>query len=212
MTKQDYTHITMVVDRSGSMSQIRMDAQGGVNTFITEQKAQPGECSFQLVEFDTVHDNVFGPGPLADAPSYHLHPRGGTAMLDAIGFAIVKTGQYLKDKPEAERPANVVFVIVTDGEENSSIEYTTEMIKDMVDRQTNEYGWVFDFLSAGKDAVLTARSMGVSNSMAFVGASGQSMSSVYGNTSSNVSTLRSTGNYAGGNRSVDSEGNLSTSV
>jgi len=114
------TDITLVVDRSGSMEAIRADAEGGVNTFLTDQAAQPGEALVTLVQFDTHYEFVHRGVPVKQVPRYQLVPRGGTALLDAVGRAINETGERLSKMAEADRPGLVVFVVMTDGEENSS--------------------------------------------------------------------------------------------
>ena len=160
---QNYTHITMVVDRSGSMTAIKDDAEGGVNQFIEDQAGAPGRCTLTLTEFDDKYEPVYkavDPG-IAVPNAYKLVPRGRTAMNDAIGKAIVETGEYLKHKPEDERPGLVVFVIVTDGQENSSKEYTGEQIKQMIKKQEDEFSWNFTFLAANIDAFAAGEGLGV---------------------------------------------------
>lgn len=88
MTNPNYTHITMIVDRSGSMQSIRDASEDGVNEFINANKAAPGECTLLLREFDDRHSTVYGAGPIADFTTYRLDPRGMTAMLDAIVLAV----------------------------------------------------------------------------------------------------------------------------
>jgi hypothetical protein len=84
-----------------------------------------------------------------------------TALLDAVGRAIAETGERLAAMPEPDRPGLVVFVIVTDGQENSSKEYTKPQIKEMVERQQNIYKWQFTFLGANQDAFAEAHGMGI---------------------------------------------------
>ena len=118
--KTDLTDITLVVDRSGSMQDIRSDAEGGVNAFIENQAKEPGEALLTLVQFDTEFEFLHTGVPIKDVPRYSLVPRGSTALLDAVGRAINETGERISKLAEAERPALVVFVVMTDGLENSS--------------------------------------------------------------------------------------------
>lgn len=158
----DLTDLTVVVDRSGSMSRTKNDAQGGINEFIRKQKELPGDCLFSLVQFDTTYEFVHKAKPLKDvAEDYKLVPRGGTALLDAVGRAIVETGERLKGIDESQRPGLVVFVIVTDGEENSSREFQLDKIKELIETQKNVYKWQFTFLGANQDAFAQGAAMGI---------------------------------------------------
>src|SRR4051812_13792867 len=131
----DLTDLTLVIDRSGSMESIREDAQGGVNAFIREQAGQPGNAVLTLVQFDTEYEFVHQSVPISSVPAFELEPRGSTALLDAVGRAINETGARLTRLPAADRPGLVIFVIVTDGQENSSHEFTKTQIKDKIMHQ-----------------------------------------------------------------------------
>ena len=159
--RDDLTDITLVIDRSGSMESIRSDAEGGVNAFITEQANQPGECRITLVQFDTEYEFLQQGVSAAECPPYKLVPRGGTALLDAVGRAINETGARLAAMQEAERPGLVVFVITTDGEENSSKEFTREQVKKMIAHQQDAFKWQFTFLAANAEAFSEAGGMGI---------------------------------------------------
>ncbi len=87
--------MTVVLDRSGSMQICREAAEGGLNTFIEEQKKQPGETLFSLVQFDTEYEFVHKGTPIKEVSPFQLVPRGMTALLDAVGRAIVETGERL---------------------------------------------------------------------------------------------------------------------
>lgn len=159
--RSDLSDVTVVLDRSGSMMTCKEDAEGGVNAFIEEQKKAEGECLFTLVQFDDRYEFVHKGVPIGDIQKYELHPRGSTALLDAIGRAITETGERLSAMDEADRPGLVVFVIVTDGGENASNEFTRAAIKEMIERQQNEYSWKFTFLGANQDAFGEAASLGI---------------------------------------------------
>lgn len=159
--RKDFTDITLVVDRSGSMEAIRQDAMGGVNRFILDQAEKPGEAVLTLVQFDTEYEFVHRATPIKSVPQYVLTPRGGTALLDAVGRAINETGERLAALPEAQRPGLVVFVVMTDGEENSSKEFSNSQIKDKISHQQDKYGWQFVFLGANQDAFAEAGAMGM---------------------------------------------------
>lgn len=144
------------------MEPIRKDAAGGVNSFIRQQAKEPGEALLTLVQFDTEYEFLHKGVPIKNVPDYDLVPRGATALLDAVGRAINETGERLAKMAEADRPGLVIFVVTTDGHENSSKEFDKSQIKTMIERQQNDYDWHFTFLGASQDAFSEARSMGIS--------------------------------------------------
>jgi uncharacterized protein YegL len=101
--------------------------------------------------------------PLTDKEYY---ARGGTALLDAIGGAIHHIGNVHKYARDEDRPEKTIFVITTDGYENSSRKYSAEHVKQMIERQKQKYGWEFIFLGANIDAIETARNFGIDESRA----------------------------------------------
>lgn len=162
------TEIVVVMDRSGSMQEVRDDAIGGFNTFLEDQLTCEGEAKLTLIQFSTDYDIVCNGVPLQDVKPLTpetYRPRGWTAMLDAIIRAIDEVGERLHSTSEDERPDKVIFVILTDGEENSSKEYPRpggyQVCKDKVTLQTDVYQWDFIFLSANQDAVLAGGAIGV---------------------------------------------------
>ena len=155
---KDATHITIVMDRTGSMAEVRDDAEGAVNHFLTEQKAIPGDCWLYLVDFDSdqpqrvVHD-----GPIAEMGTYRLEPRNSTPLIYAVGKAIDNTGERLAAIPEDERPDKIIFVIQTDGQENYSHHmrehpYTWEHVREMIKTQQEQFNWQILFLGMGPDS------------------------------------------------------------
>jgi Mg-chelatase subunit ChlD len=166
--KNDYTHITMILDRSGSMQSVRSDIIGGFNQLIAEQQAIAGQCTVTLVQFDSQDPyeilRDFAPVkdilPLGD----EYRPRGNTPLYDAVGRGIVNTGERLGNLPEHERPAKVVFVILTDGLENASKEYDAAKVAAMTKEQTEKYGWQFVYLGANQDALKEGTKFGVAKS------------------------------------------------
>lgn len=150
MTNPDYTHLVLVVDRSGSMSSVQEEAQSGLTALLKEQFALPGRLTVTLAQFDTDFDTVVR---MSDQPfEYVLEPRGMTALLDAVGMEIHRTGEDLGALPEHDRPSKVLFVVVTDGEENSSHEFTLERVREMVEHQRDVYSWAFQFIGADASA------------------------------------------------------------
>lgn len=171
MTDSDYAHVVVLADRSGSMgyhtegfSTRATDATSGVHEFVKTQREHPGRTTFTLVEFNHRQAVVEDFGTGSQSLAWECVPTGSTALQDALADTIVKTGQRLKDMPEGERPGRVFVVVVTDGEENASQRYAgregTGRLREMVQHQTDAYGWSFTFLSAGLDAFLTGVSYG----------------------------------------------------
>jgi hypothetical protein len=157
----DLTDIVVVLDRSGSMQACKGDAEGGLNSFVEDQKKRPGRANFTLVQFDTEYEFVHRGVPISQVPPFTLVPRGWTALLDAVGRAIIETGDRLAKTPEAQRPGLVALVIITDGLENSSKEFDKEQIKQLIQHQTEVYKWQFTFLGANQDAFAAAGGIGI---------------------------------------------------
>lgn len=196
MVNPNKTHITVVLDRSGSMQDIAKDTVGGYNTFVEKQKTNPGETTVTLVRFDHEYVVDYANCPVAQVPELTVEkfePRGWTALLDAMGRAIDDLGAQLRSLPENERPGQVVFVVITDGAENSSKNYNNLMIRKMIERQTNQYNWQFIYLGANQDAIATATTYGISaNKTMNFHATGQSVNAMFAATASNVSSYAST--------------------
>jgi uncharacterized protein YegL len=159
------TEIVLIVDRSGSMSSIRADVEGGLNTFIEKQKELPGECKVTYVRFDTETETVFENTDIKTVGKVTIDPRGSTALLDALGQTINKVGQRLANIPESERPEQILVYLCSDGEENASHEYTHAQVKEMIEHQQSKYNWKFTFLGcANFNAVSQGASFGVASS------------------------------------------------
>jgi hypothetical protein len=171
MTRADYTHISLLLDRSGSMAAVADDTIGGFNEFVAQQQKQPGDCTLTLVQFDSgdpqevVHDRI----ALQAVPPLTrntFQPRGGTPLLDAMGQLIDRTGAGLAAIPEPDRPGRVIVVILTDGHENASTGFTRDQIFAMIRHQQDVYAWQFIFLGANQDAIEEARALGIARDKA----------------------------------------------
>ena len=161
MTNADLTLIAVLVDRSGSMAQWREDMQGGLNAFVESQASEPGDAEITLAQFDTKYELVWPLGRINDVPGYTLMPRGCTALLDAMGRFITEVGEELAKRDEADRPGKVIVCIVTAGLENSSVDWTRDRVKALVEQQCSQWHWEFVFLGADMDAVQEGASVGV---------------------------------------------------
>jgi uncharacterized protein YegL len=158
---KDLTEVVLLVDRSGSMVKTKSDAEGGIQSFITEQGKAPGSCRFTLIEFNTNVNKVYDRVDVRSDLRYTLVPQGNTALLDALGYSIDGLGDQLARTKEENRPGLVVFVVVTDGEENSSRRYSRHQIKTMIEHQQSVYSWKFLFLGANQDAIASGQSIGI---------------------------------------------------
>lgn len=161
MPNLNKSEIIIILDRSGSMRSICADMEGGFATFIAEQRAAPGEAVVSVYQFDDKFDTCFEERPIAQVTGLGLVPRGVTALLDAVGKAIVLVGERLAKKPEAERPGAVVVLVITDGMENSSSEYSRAQIAEMVKHQTEAYRWQFVYLGADASTFDEAGAIGM---------------------------------------------------
>lgn len=162
--KNNLTELVFILDKSGSMAGLERDTIGGFNAMLERQKAQAGECRITTVLFDNryelLHDrtDIRAVRPIT-AKEYHVG--GSTALLDAVGKTIHKIATAQKNTAEPFRAEKVLFVIITDGEENASHEYFAAEIKEKIQRQKSRYGWEFIFLGANIDAVETAVRFGI---------------------------------------------------
>jgi Mg-chelatase subunit ChlD len=157
----EYSEVVCIIDRSGSMISIRQDAIGGFNTFLDEQRKGEGRTALTLVQFDNKYEVMYESTPIdevEDLTDKTFKPRGTTALLDAIGRTIKDTIARLGGSHD--RPRSVVFAIVTDGQENSSVEYNRDQIKELIQGQ-EAAGWHFFFLAANQDAFAEATAMGI---------------------------------------------------
>lgn len=158
------TELVFILDKSGSMAGLESDTIGGFNAMLQKQKALPGECRITTVLFDNryelLHDriDIRAVSPMTEK-EYRVG--GSTALLDAIGRTIHKLVSVQRNTAEEYRAENVMFVIITDGAENASREYSVQKVRAMIEHEKENYGWEFLFLGANMDAVETAGWFGI---------------------------------------------------
>ena len=162
--KNNITELVFIIDRSGSMSGFESDTIGGFNAMIEKQKSGDGKVFVSTILFDNysevIHDRV-NISKIKPMTRDDYQVRGCTALLDAIGGAIHHIGNIHKYARRRDVPKHTVFVITTDGMENASRHFSSDVIKHMIKHQTEKYGWEFIFLAANIDAVETAENIGI---------------------------------------------------
>jgi uncharacterized protein YegL len=160
--KADHTEIVFILDRSGSMESMRAEAVAGFNAFVAKQQAETGTANLSLVLFDHEYTPVFASLPLADVqplvPTAY-EPRGMTALLDAIGRTTNELGARLSAMPEEDRPDTVIVVVLTDGLENASQNFSFEQVGAMIKHQEDVYSWQYIFLGASLQSLKEAKRM-----------------------------------------------------
>lgn len=158
------TELVFILDRSGSMSGLEGDTIGGFNSLIEKQKKQDGECFVTTVLFDneleTIHDReeLSEIKPMTEDDYTVL---GCTALIDAIGSTIEHIERIHKYARAEDVPEHTMFVIMTDGMENSSRKYSSKKVKKMIERRKEADSWEFLFIGANIDAVETAADFGI---------------------------------------------------
>lgn len=171
---------------------------GGFNAFIEAQKLEKiGECKVTLFQFDTcppIPEKVYEAIDLDSVEKLTREtfvPRSGTPLYDAVAMAIKQTGERFAAMEEDERPEKVLMVVITDGEENSSHEWTSEQVKQMIEHQTDVYDWNFVYIGANQDAWEVGGGMGVASasSLGYV-ASGEGSTKMWDSLTKGVTKYR----------------------
>lgn len=186
------TLISVLLDRSGSMEAIRDAAIEGFNKFVNQQRdaKDVGKAWVTLVQFDTLYEPNFVGEVIENVPPLTREsyvPRGSTALLDSLSRAIGDTEKWLVQNPGWK--GNVLFLVVSDGEENSSRETTLGAVARQIAAKEQE-GWTFVYIGAHLDAYGEAQRLGVSafNTM-------QTPATAGGMTAAWSTTANATANY-----------------
>lgn len=168
MSDNDVTELVFILDRSGSMDSLAEDTIGGYNSLLKKQKELPGKAMVTTVLFDDQYEVLHNGEdlnkvePLTSATYY---ARGCTALLDAVGRTLMDVDAKYKGLADFMKPSKTMVVIITDGMENSSREYTYEKVKKMISAR-REIGWEFVFLGANIDAEAVAENIGIDRNRA----------------------------------------------
>lgn len=163
--KNNYTDISILLDRSVSMQGMTDETIIGVNKFIDSNKELPGECTVTLVQFADYSQITYSARKIQEVvpltnESYRADGYS-TALVDSMTDLINATGERLSDMPEDQRPDKVIFVTLTDGQENSSSRYTRASLRTKVVHQNKHYNWQFIYLGANQDAIAEAATYGI---------------------------------------------------
>ena len=163
--RKGLTEVVFILDRSGSMSGLEADTIGGFNSLIEKQKKEDGEAYISTVLFSDNSEVLYDRVPVAKVEPMNntqYYVRGCTALLDAIGGAIHHISNVHKYAREEDRPEKTLFIITTDGMENSSRVYDYKKVKEMVEKEKEKNGWEFLFLGANIEAIDVAVRFGIS--------------------------------------------------
>lgn len=162
--KKNLTEVAFILDKSGSMVGLEKSTIDGYNQFLESQRKTDGDVTVSTIlfnhEYHILHDRVSikDVKPLTEAD---YQADGWTALYDSMGRTIDHIGKVLSETKEEERPSKVIIVTITDGMENSSVDYSHPMIKKMIEHQKNVYDWTFIFLGANFDAEAFAESISI---------------------------------------------------
>ena len=186
----DRTEFVVLLDRSGSMNTGRDDHQGGLRSFIRDQRRLVGDTRLTLVMFDD-HDPceiVLDDAPLhtVEEEKIELIPRGCTPLLDAVG----RTISHVEERQRRFKPDMTIMMIITDGMENASKEWKKQTIKELITQKETE-GWKVLYLGANVDEFAEGGGMGVSPSTSMgYAATPQGIAATYTSMSSGVACAR----------------------
>jgi len=182
------------------MSKIEDDTIGGFNSFLEDQRKEPGSATVSLYEFNTNVELVYLSYPIEDAPELTEEtytPSGRTALHDAIYRAVKETAEHISERDVSELPDNVIVVVLTDGKENAS-ETHQERVREQVETRREEDGWEFLFIGANQEAALTASEMGMDADRSLnMAHSGEGTRAAYESTSEQISRARRKGSTTG---------------
>lgn len=147
--------LIFLIDRSGSMYGSEKDTMGGFNSFIEKERKKEFNTNVTTILFDHGYEVLYKRKSINDVKeltSEEYYVRGSTALLDAIGKTIISLDKEIDNK--------VLFVIMTDGMENSSVEFSKAQISNMIKNHT----WEFIFIGADIDSYAEAGNIGIKRS------------------------------------------------
>ena len=166
--KKNLCELVFIIDKSGSMSGLEADTVGGINTTLEDNRQIEGDALVSIVFFDNTSKVILDRVPIEQVKpltAADYRPAGCTALLDAVGDAISYHRKVQKILPRSQRAERVIFVIVTDGQENASVRRTYDEVSKMI-KKARKRGWEFLFLGANIDAAAEAARMGIARDRA----------------------------------------------
>eukprot|EP00703_Trepomonas_sp_PC1_P003859 JAP92747.1 von Willebrand factor type A domain-containing protein [Trepomonas sp. PC1] len=180
---EDLMEIIAILDMSGSMSGLTNDTIGGFNNYIKELKEKNQEVNVTLIVFNTKYNVIWKRKPIKQCQNIDTNiyrPCGGTALLDALGTAVTMTTTWFKQLKKSAQPGTVSFFVCTDGEENSSREFSSDQVRKLVTQAQEEYKWSFLFAGANIDAFQSGQQLGFySHNIANIANDGQGQERFY---------------------------------
>ena len=153
--------LVFIVDRSGSMTSIAQDMEGAIKSVLKDQKKLEQDIYATLVRFDDEYEKVFTHKPIADVKDISIEPRSMTALLDAIGKTVNSFEREYSEMEEKDRPDKVLFIIITDGGENASQEFTRDKVFGIIETVKRDHNWEFTFIGANQDAIGEGGNLGI---------------------------------------------------
>lgn len=179
------SEIIVLLDESGSMGDLNKEPVNAVNLFINSQKNAVKEegsvCNFSFYTFNTETKCINLNTPIQEVKDFvDYEPEGGTALFDCICRAI----EEKKDKE------NVVFVILTDGQDRDSKNFTQAETKQKINQQETEKNWKFVYLAANLQAFNESQSLGIGNSRLTTASTQSDFSGAMRHLSASVSCFR----------------------
>lgn len=168
-TRNNITELVFILDRSGSMGGLESDTIGGFNSLVEKQKKQDGECYVTTVLFDNFIEKIHDRVKLSEVERLteeDYYVRGCTALVDAIGTSVKHIENIHRYIRKSDVPEHTMFVIITDGMENASREFTGDKVREMIENHKENDGWEFLFIGANIDAVKTAKGFGINEDRA----------------------------------------------
>jgi uncharacterized protein YegL len=156
-SSSSYTYVNFLLDTSGSMAAKKQETINSFNEYIQSlKKDKKSKYKFSLTKFHSQANVIYNNMDMQNVPELTdktYQPDGMTALFDAIGITASKISKDEKNK--------ILFIILTDGEENSSNEYKIEAIKKLIDEKQKK-NWTFTFMGCDIDAYNIAKTYGIS--------------------------------------------------
>lgn len=168
-TEAEPVQIVCILDRSGSMQSLAGDVIGGYNSFLEKQKKESGKAEVTTILFDDQYEKISDAVNLNDVEeltSAVYYARGNTALMDAVGRTITETLANMEKNKVCPAKRRVLIMIMTDGLENASKEYSKSTVKALIDSTTKEYNWNYVFIGANIDSASEAQNIGISSNHA----------------------------------------------